>query len=306
MEKPAIQPHPLGGALSLIAAPTGKPGIIALDAMQADGGQIRQDEINKADVLHGKIEADSPHCEAREKQLAELKDLANSIVKNGLLAAPVVYAIPGGQYRIIAGERRTLASIYAAKHLNHDKEIAVKIYPAKPSQGTIDAIQHAENTHRKNVSLFDSTSWVLRRLDRFQKAHKKNPTGVDIQTLFNIKKTHAYRYKILHDANAERVNKLLVLVREGEITSLKKLCELAENPDANGIEPLNHENGEPGTAAAAPDSAPEPRTHDNTLRFSVDEKARQRFMTACKKQKLDPYDVLRAYIAHYGDQKKLF
>lgn len=303
MKKPTVNMTSLADALSSPPPPITTQRI-SLDKIHPDPHQIRQTRITTYDIMRGHLLSDPPPSEAQQKEFEEIKDLASTLLESGLLAPPIAYALPGGEYCLIAGERRFLAALFAATHLHLDAIIDAKIYPSKPQQETIDNIQFTENMQRKNLSLYESTSWVMRRLDHFKETHRKAANAADIQALLSVRKSQAYLYKALHESSPERRNHLLGMARDGEITNLKKLCDA--DAQLAAVEPLNHETGEQDGALGVEKTDPAPPQKPCDIRVSLPPDVRNRFLKVCKSQKINAYDVLRAYIKHYGDQGKLF
>lgn len=234
MKKPTNSVRPIAQNLMFSAdfiGPTYKT--LSLNNVQTAAQQIRPNSITTADILRGEISPDSHNDqEKRQSQLNDIINLSKSIIKNGLLSPPVVYAIPGGKYCIIAGERRYLATLYAATHLDHPAEIEAKTYPKKPPRDIIEDIQFVENNHRENLQFQDVIRWTLRRFSRYEKTKKIPIEVADIIEIMNIKKTQSYHYRNIYHADLSNVTELLGHADNGLITSLKQFAELATRDTA--------------------------------------------------------------------------
>ena len=73
--------------------------------------------------------------------------MAHTIKANGVINPIVVYKL-GELYRIVAGERRCLASILAGK-----QEIEARVFNEKPKGFDLKLIQWVENTAREDLTL---------------------------------------------------------------------------------------------------------------------------------------------------------
>jgi len=93
---------------------------------------------------------------------------------------PVAYEKPGQAVQLIGGQRRTMAAIFAAFHLDMESgepmvevnpnpdlkllesiKIAVKVYLRKPDARTLKRIGIIDNTQRINLPTSDKLRWAL-------------------------------------------------------------------------------------------------------------------------------------------------
>lgn len=272
---------------------------LPLSAFVTDSEQIRQGLlVGTHDIKQAAKNTpdDRLSSEAKARQLKDIIQLAYTIAKHGVLEPLIVYAMPGKSYGIICGERRYLAALYAAKRLGFVALIDAKVYPKKPTQSAIADIQFIENHHRQPLKLQDVIKWILRRFQQFEESENRPISAIDIQKIMAVKKSQAYQYKTIYNANREKVTALLQAIKPP--TSLQNFADQAQ-------EKPEHKPDEPATITdqrQEPEEKPAPKTIKITLPPDI----RQRFIDACEKQNINPYDVLKNYIAHYGNQAKLF
>ncbi|MCP6769829.1 ParB N-terminal domain-containing protein, partial [Klebsiella pneumoniae] len=79
------------------------------------------------------------------EELEKLKELASTIESSGVINPIVVYK-RGEVYRVVAGERRCLASFLANK-----SEIEARVFNEKPKGFELKLIQWIENTAREDL-----------------------------------------------------------------------------------------------------------------------------------------------------------
>src|SRR4051812_15216650 len=87
--------------------------ILPLSRIELDPDNPRKLAISLSDVQNGLDKSDSLH-DRKLAELDKLKELATTIESSGVINPVVVYK-RGEVYRIVAGERRCLASILAGK-----------------------------------------------------------------------------------------------------------------------------------------------------------------------------------------------
>jgi|SRR5579885_73210 ParB family chromosome partitioning protein len=120
--------------------------VLPLSRIELDPDNPRKLAIDLADVRAG-IRPDDPHYLRKQEELDKLKELAHTIKTSGVINPVVVYKL-GETYRIVAGERRCLASILAGK-----QEIEARVFNEKPKGFELKLIQWVENTAREDLTL---------------------------------------------------------------------------------------------------------------------------------------------------------
>ena len=86
----------------------------------------------------------------------------------------------GEKYRLIAGERRTLASILAGK-----ADIQAKILDARPDELKISLLQWIENIERKDLSLWERLNNLEKIVHAYAESKNIPPNQVSITELSN-------------------------------------------------------------------------------------------------------------------------
>jgi ParB family chromosome partitioning protein len=103
-----------------------------------------------------------------------LKEMAATIISSGVINPVVVYK-RGEFYRVVAGERRCLASILAGKN-----EIEARVFNDKPQGYELKLIQWIENTAREDLSLSERIGNIVDIIREYQ---IQNGTDVVTATL---------------------------------------------------------------------------------------------------------------------------
>ena len=122
--------------------------IIPISKIELDPDNPRKLELSMADVING-LSKDDPSYAQKLQEKKNLETLGKTIKDQGLINPILVYK-NGDVYRLIAGERRTLASL-----TNGEKTIQAKILDGKPEQLKISLLQWIENVERADLSLWE-------------------------------------------------------------------------------------------------------------------------------------------------------
>lgn len=120
--------------------------VLPLSRIELDPENPRKLAIDLSDIREG-IRPDDPRHQLKIEELERLYELAHTIKSSGVINPVVVYK-RGELYRIVAGERRCLASILAGK-----QEIEARVFNEKPRGYELKLIQWVENTAREDLSL---------------------------------------------------------------------------------------------------------------------------------------------------------
>ncbi len=165
------------------------------------------------------IAKSDPDYARKVQEKESLQTIANSIQEQGIINPVIVYKY-GEKYRLIAGERRTLASLMIGK-----TEIQAKILDAKPSELKISLLQWMENVERKDLSLWERLKNLEKILSTYaaQKSvtlAEVNPT--DLSHLIGCSLPHAMNYKAVLHAN----DAIKTLIRDQQVRNLEKAALL--------------------------------------------------------------------------------
>lgn len=193
--------------------------VIPIKQIAVDPENPRDLTLNFNDLYDGIADID-PMRETKLQELAALQSLSHSIKEQGVINPIVVYK-HGDGYRLVAGERRTLASILANKN-----DIQAKILESKPSELRISLMQWIENIERSDLSLGER----IRNLEKIVHAFAaKNTmpmeeiTATDLSQLIGCAKSHAANLRSVLNGGDE----LRALINENKIRNLEKAALIA-------------------------------------------------------------------------------
>jgi ParB family chromosome partitioning protein len=138
--------------------------VLPLSRIELDPDNPRKLAIDLMDVREG-IRPDDPLYQQKQEELERLKELAHTIKANGVINPVVVYKL-GEFYRVVAGERRCLASILAGK-----QEIEARTFNDKPKAFELKLIQWVENTAREDLSLDERLDNIREIITEYKNRH---------------------------------------------------------------------------------------------------------------------------------------
>ena len=192
---------------------------ISLKKIEMDPENPRDLILTFEDLNEGISKFDKDYLRKAEEK-ASLISLSNSIREQGIINPVVVYKF-GDKYRLIAGERRTLASIIAGK-----AEVQAKILDTKPNELKISLLQWMENVERKDLSLGER----LRNLEKIITSQAiangmavTDVTATDLSRLLGCSLPHAMNYLSVIHAD----KKIKDLVDKNQIKNLEKAALIA-------------------------------------------------------------------------------
>lgn len=186
--------------------------IIPLSRIELDPDNPRQLMISRQEVSDG-LDKSAASYDKKMAEYTQLKELATTIEENGIINPIVVYKL-GEKYRVVAGERRTLASIIANK-----SEIEARIFNEKPSKLELKLIQWAENTAREDLNLNERLGNIRDIVDYYQeKDSGANFTSTTLCEITGLSPTQSKSYLSIIRGNSD----VLLAINEGIINSLDK------------------------------------------------------------------------------------
>ena len=209
---------------------TYRNSIIPLSRLELDPENPRKLSLRITDIKNG-IHAADLERKQKEADLEKLKELSQTIETSGLINPIVVYK-KGESYRIVAGERRFLASMLANK-----SEIEAKVFNQKPSTIDLKLIQWIENNAREDLSLSEKIGNIRDINEEFLKAHGKNLSIQDLCKIAGISSSQAGNYLTILDAPDD----VLDLLQRGLITNLDKAALLSNTQSSDIREQLIQE-----------------------------------------------------------------
>lgn len=192
--------------------------VLPLSRIELDPDNPRKLAISLMDVKVG-IDKQDPLYARKNAELERLNELAATIESSGVINPIVVYK-RGELYRVVAGERRCLASILANKH-----EIDARLFNEKPKGFELKLIQWIENTAREDLTLNERIENIRELVNAYQQ-QQQNVTEVTaslLKTLTGLSLSQATYYVAVLHASPE----LKQAIEKNEIRSLDKAAILA-------------------------------------------------------------------------------
>jgi ParB family chromosome partitioning protein len=200
-----------------------RSAVLPLSRIELDPENPRKLAINLEDVRLGLDKQDVAY-EKKAEELERLKEMAATIISSGVINPIVVYK-RGEYYRVVAGERRCLASILAGKN-----EIEARVFNDKPQGYELKLIQWIENTAREDLSLNERIGNIVDIIREYQ-----NQNGTDVVTATLLKSITGLS---LSQANfyvtvMKGPEDVKVAIENGQIRNLDKAATIATVESAN-------------------------------------------------------------------------
>lgn len=188
--------------------------VISIDRLELDPDNPRELHLEFHDVRQGITEGDLL-SEKKKAELASLESLSKSIAAQGLINPITVYKHQD-KYRLIAGERRTLASILAGK-----MQIQCRILESKPNPLNRVILQWMENNEREDLTLWERLNNLRSILKIYSDEHDKNPdrvTASELSDLTGISVSQAAQYRLALQASES----VWQAIKENKVNNLDK------------------------------------------------------------------------------------
>ncbi len=191
--------------------------ILPLSRIELDPENPRKLAISILDVQDG-LNRNDPLFDRKQNELEKLKELAHTIESSGVINPIVVYK-RGEVYRVVAGERRCLASILANKH-----EIEARIFNEKPKGFELKLIQWIENTAREDLTLDERIGNIRDIILEYQHQHGEvSVSATLLKNITGLSLPQATYYLAVMQAPDD----LQKMISEGQIRSLDKAAVIA-------------------------------------------------------------------------------
>lgn len=194
--------------------------VIPLRRIELDPENPRDLALTMLDVKNGIDDSDKDRVR-KSNELASLESMAHSIQTQGIINPILVYK-HGEFYRLVAGERRTLASILAGK-----SDIQAKILDGKPDDLKVSLLQWIENIERSDLTLWERINNLKMIVNAYAKTRNIEPIQITISELGDLigcVKSHAANYKSVLNADTE----LAQLISQNKIKSLEKAAIISD------------------------------------------------------------------------------
>jgi len=191
--------------------------ILPLSRIELDPDNPRKLTISLADVQNG-LDKNDVAYERKSAELEKLRELANTIESSGIINPIVVYK-RGETYRVVAGERRCLASILAGKN-----EIEARVFNEKPKGFELKLIQWIENTAREDLTLEERIGNIRDIIQEYQLQHNTDDLSATLlKTITGLSLPQASYYLAVLNAPHD----LKRAIENGKIGSLDKAAIIA-------------------------------------------------------------------------------
>lgn len=186
--------------------------VIPLTRIEPDPNNPRKLSLKIDDLPEGPKKSDEQY-KVKQEEFLRLKELSESITKSGLIN-PITVFKHLDKYRIIAGERRFLASIIAGK-----TDIEARAFNSKPTGFQLKLVQWFENTAREDLSLKERVNNIRDVIEAYVKDKSNTKiTGKLLQEIIGLSSSQAGAYLAVVRADL----KLLDRIFSANIQSLDK------------------------------------------------------------------------------------
>lgn len=136
--------------------------VLPLSRIELDPDNPRKLTISLDDIRQG-LDKNDVLFSRKSEEFEKIKELSSTIESSGVINPIVVYK-RGEVYRVVAGERRCLASILAGKN-----EIDARVFNDKPKGFELKLIQWIENTAREDLTLDERIGNIREIVREYQK-----------------------------------------------------------------------------------------------------------------------------------------
>lgn len=193
--------------------------VLSLDQIEVDPENNRELALTLHDAMNGINESDPDYIK-KKQEWKSLESLAKTILDDQLINPIFVYRY-GNKCRLIAGERRTLASAIAGK-----KEIIARIASQRPVGTKLRVLQWIENNERVDLSLAERIGNLEAIIKEYLIENKENNdkervTSKILSDLTGMSITQSRRYLLILQSK----NEIRQAIAKGKIENLK-LIEL--------------------------------------------------------------------------------
>ncbi len=196
---------------------------ILVERIKLDPENPRKHKITLDDLEHGPSKRALNYTE-KQAEYESLSELSASIVKDGLLH-PIVVVKEGEDFKLVAGERRFLASLMAKK-----TTIEARVFKRNPSEFDLKVVQWMENQARKDLPLYNKLMNIEAIHSSYVKTHQSKMTAIKLSELISTSRQSAQFYLAIL-ANQP----LMEVIKSGKVTSLKRAIELVSYKSAEEI-----------------------------------------------------------------------
>jgi ParB family transcriptional regulator, chromosome partitioning protein len=200
--------------------------VIPLNRIELDPLNPRELHISLEEAQSGLIDAHDNEKAIKQQELESLRTLSNSIKNQGLINAVMVYK-HGDNYRLVAGERRSLASLMAGC-----SSIQARILDTKPDKLKRTILQWVENIEREDLSLWERLSNIKSIMQAYCEAHDtrfEQMTGAQLSELVGVSPSQSAQYKVVLLGCDELIN----AIKNNQVANLDKAAFIVKAPSSH-------------------------------------------------------------------------
>lgn len=201
-------------------AGTFRNSVISLSRIELDPDNPRKLKVELDDVRLG-LRKDDPDYTIKAGEYERLREMSETIKTSGIIN-PIVAYKHGDKYRVVAGERRCLASILAGKG-----EIDARVFNDKPSGFLLKLLQWVENTAREDLSLAERIGNIRDILSAYLNEHNiadQEISATLLKEITGLSLPQATYYLAVLNA-PEEINEAIA---SGDIRNLDKAALIAK------------------------------------------------------------------------------
>ena len=198
--------------------------VIPLSRIELDPDNPRQLSISRSELFQGPNDKSDPNYPKKMAEYETLKGLAKTIQSRGLIQPIAVYKHEDN-YRVVAGNRRCLASIIAGK-----SEIEARVFNEKPKKFELKLVQLIENTAREDLSLYERINNINDIKCEYETDNQNNLTPELLSSITAYSLTLAKNFLYVLKAPKD----VLEAIKRGAIQNLDKAALIA-NIESNSL-----------------------------------------------------------------------
>ena len=218
----------LSDTISLVENKEGvfRNAVIPLPRVELDPDNPRRLTITIHDITQG-LKRTDPDFVKKHSEYESIKLLSQTIKERGLIQPIAVYK-HGENYRVVAGNRRYLATILAGK-----KQIEARVFNERPKPHELKIVQWIENTAREDLVLADrihNINEICKTVKANRPELKLTASLISEMTGLSASQSKAYWRVIKADEQLRQA------VEDGRIQSLDKASLLADIADSALLE----------------------------------------------------------------------
>ena len=224
---------------------------VPLANIQLWEGQPRTFHLTLEDIYQGCIAPGEVLAAEKTDELEGIIGLAMSQKEFGMLNAPLAYALPGKKVQLMGGQRRTMAAIFGLFHIQttvdgrdvpehnvvlddapdlarlESERIAVKVFPKKPDDLTIERVGIVDNVQRTELPISDKLRWLVKYADQ-KEGKGREVQWRDLVDTLGLSRSQAYEWlTVIQARNDPWIIKLTEKVLIGA-APFGRLAELAK------------------------------------------------------------------------------